>query len=276
MQCDSRKSITTSNLTSTSSIGRTTTPVPTSASSSTNNLRSTASGGNDLSDNALSIQRIDNVVTEMQKYLDEKFSEIREIAKIINDHGQRINRIEDEQKTLTFNTNNLDVRVDNIEQAALSNSIEINGVPMNQPDDLSSIILKIASIISFTTSSEDWSRIYRQFRQSNQDRPPSIIIFFKDQLKRDQFLAAAKKNRGLSSSKIGIDGRDSMIYVNENLTKARRKLFYTAKAFKDRNKFKYLWTSKGKIYLRKNDGCQAINVNFYTNFEKIDSDDGAS
>lgn len=205
----------------------------------------------------------------MQKYFDEKFGELREITKMLNEHGYRINRIEDEHKTLTFNANNLDVRVDNLEQAALSNSVEINGVPMGQPDDLTDIVQKIASSISFTTSSNDWSKIYRQFRQTNQDKPPSIVVFFNDLSKRDSFLATAKKHRGISTSKIGISGHDNLIYINEHLTKARKKLFYTAKAFKDRNNFKYLWTSKGKVYLRKNDGCQAINVNFYTNFDKI-------
>lgn len=170
-------------------------------------------------------------------------------------------------------TQNLDVRVDNLEQATLSLSLEINGVPLNQPDDLTEIMRKVGIGISHPIAPADWSNVYRQHRQTNQDKPPSIIIFFKDQLKRNDFLSAAKKVRGLTTTKIGITGEEKFIFVNENLTKARKKLFYTAKSFKAANNYKYLWTNKGKIYLRKTDGCQAINVNFYTNFDKINESD---
>lgn len=223
----------------------------------------------DEHDNSQSIQRINSVVNDMQKYLNEKFGEWQEVTRVLSDHGSRIKQVEEDNKTILYNTNNLDVRLDNLEQAALSNSVEINGVPLEAPDDPADIIKRISSNISYPTSPEDWSNIYRLFRQTNQDKPPSIIVFFKDSLKRDGFLSAAKSHRGMSTAKIGIKGSDNLIFVNEHLTKARKKLFYTAKAFKNSNNFKYLWTNKGKIYLRKSDGSQAINVNFYTNFDKL-------
>lgn len=220
--------------------------------------------------NNLSIQRINDVVLDMQKYFNEKFGELQEVTKVLNDYGARINQLEDDGKTLQFNLNDLDVRVDNIEQAALLNSIEINGIPLTQPDNPADLICKIGSIISYATTSEDWSHIYRLHRQTNQDNPPSIIVFFKELSKRNGFLSAAKAHRGITTTNIGLNGTDKLIYVNEHLTKARKKLFYTAKSFKTKNNYKYLWTNKGRIYLRKNDGSQAISVNFYTNFAKLD------
>lgn len=217
-----------------------------------------------------SIQRIDSVVTEMRRYLDEKFAELHEITRVLNDHGHRINQIEDNNKTFSFNLKNLDIRVDNIEQAALSFSVEISGIPSVQPDNISDIARKVGSAISCPISTDDWTKIYRQHRQTNQDKPPTIVISFKDLSKRDEFMAAARTNRGLTTTKLGINGNESFIFVNELLTMARKKLFYTAKVFKNANNYKYLWTRRGKIYLRKNDGSQAINVNFYTNFDRLD------
>lgn len=240
------------------------TPKNTSSSQSSNSLANKESD-----DKMLSIQRINSVVNEMRMYLDEKFGELHEITRVLNDHGHRINQIEESNKTVTFNQKNLDVRIDNLEQAALSLSVEINGIPLAQPDNLDDIAQKIGSTISCSISPDDWTKIYRQYRQSNQDKPPSIIIFFKEASKRDEFLTAARKNRGLTTTKLGLIGNENFVFVNEHLTMARKKLFYTAKLFKSTNGFKYLWTSKGKIYLRKNDGSQAINVNFYTNFDNI-------
>lgn len=220
--------------------------------------------------NLQAIQRIDSVVRDMQTYFNEKFGELQEISKILNDYGSRIKQIEEDNKILRYGNNELNVRVDNIEQAALMNSLEINGVPLGDPDNAEEIVLKIAATMVYPLSNEDWSNIYRHYRQTKQDRPPSIIVFFKDMAKRDGFLSAARAHRGISTAKIGLNGSDNLIYVNEHLTNSRKKIFYTAKNFKSNNNYKYLWTKNGKIYLRKNDDSQAINVNFYTDFTKLD------
>ena len=235
-----------------------------------NEATSTPRVNNEATENSLTIQNINTVVNDMRSFFNEKFLELEQITRVLNDYGHRINDMEDNCKTLTFNTQNLDVRVDNLEQATLSNNLEISGVPLNHPEDLAGIVQKISIGISHPIEKTDWSNVYRQHRQTNQDKPPSIILVFNDRSKRNSFLSSAKKVRGLTTTKIGVAGDESFIFVNEHLTKARKKLFYTAKAFRAANNYKYLWTNKGKIYLRKNDGCQAINVNFYTNFDKID------
>lgn len=218
---------------------------------------------------ALSIRRIKNVVSEMQLVLNQN---MKEITKVLNDYGSRIRDIDDDSNTLRFDMNGLDIRIDNLEQASYMNSLEIQGVPLQEPDDPARIVCNIGTLISCTTSPDDWSNIHRQYRKPKQDKIPSIIVFFKETSKRDDFLAASKSHSGILMSKLGLndnDQDDKFIYINEHLTNPRKKLFYAAKVFKKENGFKYLWTKNGRIYLKKDDDSQTVNVNFYTNLNRL-------
>ena len=44
------------------------------------------------------------------------------------------------------------------------------------------------------------------------------------------------------------------LYISESLTQARKKLFGSINKFKKDNKWKYIWTNNGRIYLKQGDG----------------------
>ena len=55
-------------------------------------------------------------------------------------------------------------------------------------------------------------------------------------------------------------GQDK-IYVNEVLSAAQSKLFWQTRNFKATHKYKYVWTFRQKIYIRKTQDSDAININ---------------
>ena len=44
------------------------------------------------------------------------------------------------------------------------------------------------------------------------------------------------------------------LFISESLTQARKKLFGSINKFKKDNKWKYIWTNNGRIYLKQGDG----------------------
>ncbi|KAL3283282.1 hypothetical protein HHI36_006431 [Cryptolaemus montrouzieri] len=59
----------------------------------------------------------------------------------------------------------------------------------------------------------------------------------------------------LANSKKG-----AQILINEDLTINERQIFNMAYKFKKEKEYKYLWVKNGKIYLKKNDGDQALQI----------------
>ena len=69
------------------------------------------------------------------------------------------------------------------------------------------------------------------------------------------------------------------IYVKENLTPYKYRLFKTTKDFAHKNGFKFVWTRDGNIYIRKNENSRPFlirNKGMLTKLEICSSDDFSS
>ena len=60
--------------------------------------------------------------------------------------------------------------------------------------------------------------------------------------------------------------QDSAMCINESLTQYGSELFGRVNKFKKENKYKFLWTNNGKIYLRKHETSQTFT---FTTFEEF-------
>ena len=63
--------------------------------------------------------------------------------------------------------------------------------------------------------------------------------------------------------------RNKKIFVRENLTNLRYKLFKKAREFASANNYKFVWTKKCKIYMRKNEDTDVILVRDYSTFDGL-------
>ena len=57
------------------------------------------------------------------------------------------------------------------------------------------------------------------------------------------------------------------LYINESLTQYRGELFGRVNKFKKENKYKFLWTNNGKIYLCKHETSQTLTFTTFQEFE---------
>ncbi|CAG9094144.1 unnamed protein product, partial [Plutella xylostella] len=101
---------------------------------------------------------------------------------------------------------------------------------------------------------------------SNSDRPRNILVTLSSPRQRDLVISAALRynkahpNEKLNSVNAGIIGQSSRIYVNEHLSSDSKKLHASARAFAKEKSYKYVWVRFGRIFVRKADDCDAIQI----------------
>ncbi|KAG5872296.1 hypothetical protein JTB14_022618 [Gonioctena quinquepunctata] len=88
-----------------------------------------------------------------------------------------IEKLSKENADLKVMVVQLTTRIENIEQEARLNNIEIQGVPEKSNENIFQILDHIAHRVAYSTQSE---------------KPKSIIVKFQSKVKRDEILAAAK------------------------------------------------------------------------------------
>lgn len=64
-----------------------------------------------------------------------------------------------------------------------------------------------------------------------------------------------KQNSKLTTETLKISGPVKPIFISENLSPKKKRLFFQARDYAKVNNFKYCWVSNGKIFLRKQDGA---------------------
>ena len=99
---------------------------------------------------------------------------------------------------------------------------------------------------------------------------PAIIVKFVRRDVRDQFYAGRKHLRGKSTRDIGLSGiTEHKIYIGESLTQQNRQLFNSCQEKKKQLNYKFIWTSTGRIFLRKDENSPSISILEMKDLDKI-------
>ena len=153
----------------------------------------------------------------------------------------------------------LEQRVHDYEQTARKHNIEIVGVEPMPDENVKEIVNKIGMLINVSSDDIDWVRRNQPRKQGV--KAASIIVGFKSSgtESRDAWLTQRRKLMDVTSDKITGGTNDSKIYINEDLTKATRTLLWKTKKELNKN-YKFVWVSKGKILVKKNEKDNSIWV----------------
>jgi len=79
---------------------------------------------------------------------------------------------------------------------------------------------------------------------------PSIIVRFLSRDVRNQIYGNRKLLRQENFKNFSVP-ETSNIFITENLTHARRKLFWNAKQKEKANHYKFYWTNNGNVFVKK-------------------------
>lgn len=141
----------------------------------------------------------------------------------------------------------LRVNVSSLEQYSRRNNVEIRGLRTTPNEDLLKEINVLAGRLRLPeVAALDTESIHRL--PVREGMVPPILIRFTHRSTRDLWLS---KRTTL---------RNENIYVNENLTKHVKALFWKTKQLAREHSYKFVWTRNGKIFVRQKEGAAVIRI----------------
>lgn len=178
----------------------------------------------------------------------------------------KLQLIEQERKDDRNLILDLEDKVEQLERHIRTSSLEIRNLPQKigeSKQDLINTMVKLTNVVKAPVQLPDVKDI---FRTKSKTKNGNIVVEFTSVLTKDRILTAIKrfnkenKNDRLNTLQLQLEGPEQPIYVSENLTSKSKRLFRLARDFAVQHKYKYCWTSFGKILLRKEDGAPIVRI----------------
>ncbi len=153
----------------------------------------------------------------------------------------------------------IDQRVDCLEQDSKASNIRILGIDEEDGEDLKTKVMNLAQNTLHVTNigSDDITDIGRMGKK--RDKVRDILVKFRCSTIRDKIYNKRKLLRQ----------EDNPIYVNEDLTPHRSKLFFEARKLRKREKIFGTWTHAGNIMVKVKDSDQPSVVRTFFELSKL-------
>ncbi|XP_013188339.1 uncharacterized protein LOC132903324 [Amyelois transitella] len=137
------------------------------------------------------------------------------------------------------------------DQWARANNVEIRGVPLRKGENLYEIAERIGELSNFPIRRESISYIARiPTRVPDAEKP--IIISFNNRYIKEDLVASARKSKQLTLAGLGFSATGPF-YVNDHLTQKNKTLLSKARSLARETDFRYVWVKHAKIMARKSD-----------------------
>lgn len=222
------------------------------------------------------MKRIAEDIKEMKISIDkqsdlafENSDRLKKIEEVALKQENIIEKLLVENKTLKERVNVLEARLNQAEQAQLSNSIEIRGISPTVGETPEGLVCSIGAALGIKLAVEDLDYVERKRSRREDPRPPPIVVRFVRQTVRDEVIHLRKVKRDFSTRHLGRD-TDDRIYLSEEMSPGNKHLYWLARQKRAEGKMKYLWFAGGKIKYRRQDGSPVIIVNRKEDLEAME------
>ena len=206
---------------------------------------------------------------ETTLFLEEANTKYEEVISKFTQHEKERKEVIAENKILKSAVQTLEEHVktlqnacNDMEQYSRRECLEIQGIPVTKPENTSEIVMKVGELIGMELK-EDISVSHRLPRDKNykgKRSEPAIIVKFVRRDIKEKFCKTRKDLKKFTTQDLGFPSKNN-IYINESLTKRNKQLFSNSVKVKKELKYSYIWSSNGKIYLRKDQDSPAIPIN---------------
>ena len=218
-------------------------------------------------------------IEKAQSFISEKYDQLLEITKVTKMQLQQVeNKLKDQAKSIAnLKSSDYDnmVSIDELQQYQRRDCLEIIGIPSLPNDKPNELVKELGSILGVAINDNGISTARRlPFTKKIQDR---IIVKFVWRDKREEIYKARKLLLGkltdcLPSVRAEIGksvSQPTKVFINESLTAYRRSLFGKIQAYRRQFKFKFIWTTNGKILLRKSESSPVYSFTTEEEFQKF-------
>lgn len=182
-----------------------------------------------------------------------------------NEHQEKeINALKENSAELAEKEIKDSAKIDAVEQYGRRQNLEFAGVPVVEGEDTNKLVIEIAKLIQVDVTPEQISTSHRlpARRKRNEEEvetPPPIIARFVNRDIRNKIFSNRKLTRNSDLETFSVKNTKN-IFVNENLTKSRKRLLWEAKQKAKNAGFKFIWTVNGNIFVRKAEECNSIAI----------------
>ncbi|CAN8013773.1 unnamed protein product [Ixodes persulcatus] len=150
----------------------------------------------------------------------------------------------------------LKTAVDNAEQYSRRKNIEIHGVKEYENENLVTVVTDLATKLQLPPPTSQSIETAHRLR-AREGRTAPILVRFTERSTRDMWI----------KKRVSLKGEG--IYVNENLTRTLKNLFWNTKKTAREKNYKFVWVRNGKIFVKEKDGSPVIRIENENDLKKI-------
>lgn len=184
---------------------------------------------------------------------------------------KQVDRIAEENVELKRNVITLSNRLNEFEQGARMNDVEIAGIPEKNGENLLVIVQSIGVAVKCPFNEKDVDVVHR-VQCFDKSKTKNIIVRFQSRQLKNKLVASSRiyvrENGVLKLNNINYDS-NSLFYVNEHLMPERKLLFLKAKKFCSENNIKYIWVKDCKILARKTEHTRIKLINSFNDLQHL-------
>ena len=152
--------------------------------------------------------------------------------------------------------------------------MELQGVPVRKDEDVTQITLDLISKLDVDIKEEDISIAHRlpvkqRYGRTRLTKPvnhPTIIVRLVSRQIRNEIYD--KRFNAKMIEDFPVEGMEKL-FINENLTQRRKRLFWQSKQKAKELEYKYFWTPNGQIFVRKNEESEKVLIRTENDLDQL-------
>ena len=209
---------------------------------------------------------LSGTIIELRDKVEDVMNHIQFVNAKFDDITKNMDALAEENKVLKNTLRSLEASIQSVamdlndlELYGRRECIEIRGIPpprvaLQETDDTNDIAVQVGELMGVTIEPEDISvshrlKISQNYIGRSAKEPPIIVKFTRRDVK-EKFYRARGQLCLKTTSDLGYV-QDNKIYIAESLTELNKKLFNRCLNVRREKAYQFLWTSNGRIYMRK-------------------------
>ncbi|KAF9416461.1 hypothetical protein HW555_006222 [Spodoptera exigua] len=216
------------------------------------------------------LRSIKDELSDLKKCYDFSSGRLDEFDTRLNNLESKVSEFEKVQDTVLSLQSELasaKLELMSHDQRSRLNNVEIKGVPLKKDENLFSIVEAIGRKIKYNCPKAQINYISRVPIHNSKEK--LVIVSFLNRYVKEDFVAAARADKDLSTSDLGFQGASHRIYVNDHLSVESKKLLNKTKIIAKEKRYEFVWVKHGKIHVRKNVNCNTFIVRKEQDLNKI-------
>ncbi|XP_077968776.1 uncharacterized protein LOC144422804 [Styela clava] len=200
-------------------------------------------------------------IKESQNFQSEKYDEIlakqKKTDETLIQHGKRLKELEDLVYNLEEDLFYATEKLEEHERRSRLDNLEFHGIAPKDNEDTDKLVMEIGKMIHVDIKPSDISVTHRCPTHNTKIHKPIVAKFTNRRIR-----AKILKNRHLVKTAVNTTSVRNMskVFIVENLTEKNKNLFYQAKILKRQCGYAFLWTSNGKVLMKKNKDTHTLPI----------------